>query len=139
MVKFKKLKEVKTPTYGTIGSAGLDFYLPGEYALTLQPGLNKIDLGIAIEVPEGYVLMLKGKSGIAMKHELIILGGILDSDFRGEISLLCFYPKAESAKIMGGSKIVQGLFLPVSQFELEIATELSETIRGENGFGSTDE
>ena len=139
MVKFKKLKEVKTPTYGTEGSAGLDFYLPGEYSITLQPGLNKIDLGIAMEVPEGYVLLLKEKSGLAVKHEMLRYAGVIDSDYRGEISVLYFYPKAETAKIMGGSKIVQGLFIPVSQFELKEVSELSDTIRGEGGYGSTGE
>ena len=139
MVKFKKLKEVKDPTYGTEGSAGLDFYLPGEYAYNLQPGFNKIGLGIALEVPEGFVLILKEKSGLSVKHEMIKLAGVIDSDYRGEISVMYFYPKAESAKIMGGSKIVQGLFIPVSQFELREVSELSGTIRGEGGYGSTGE
>ncbi len=139
MVKFKKLKEVKDPTYGTEGSAGMDFYLPGEYAFTLQPGLNKIDLGIAMEVPEGYVLLLKEKSGLTVKHEMIKFAGVIDSDYRGEISVMYFYPKAEPAKIMGGSKVVQGIFVPYKQFQLEEASELSETIRGEGGYGSTGE
>ncbi len=138
-VKIKKLKDVKTPTYGPHGSAGMDFYLPGEYSITLQPGLNKIDLGIAMEVPEGYVLTLQGKSGVSLKHELLILGGIIDHGYTGEISLICFYPKAETAKVMGGSKIVQGLLLPMSQATFEVVNELAETERGEAGFGSTGE
>jgi len=136
-IKFQKLKEVKTPTYGTDGSAGLDFYLPGSYSYNLQPGLNKIDLGIAMEIPEGYVLLLKEKSGLTIKHELIKVAGVIDSDYRGEISVMYFYPMAEPGKIMGGGKIVQGIIVPVAQAELEEVNELSSTERGANGFGST--
>ena len=136
-MKYKKLKKVKSPSYGTEEAAGIDFYIPGEYSITLQPGFNKIDLGIAMEVPKGSVLMLKGKSGLAIKHELIVLGGVIDSDYNGEISFLCFYPKTEPAKILAGSKIVQGLILNVGQEPLEEASKLAETERGEGGFGST--
>ncbi len=138
-VKFKKLKEVKTPTYGTEHSAGMDFYLPGEYAFTLQPGLNKIDLGIAMEIPEGHVLLLKEKSGLTVKHEMIKIAGVIDADYRGSISVMYFYPQAESGKILGGSKIVQGIIVPIVQAEFEEVSELTETIRGDGGYGSTGE
>ena len=139
LTQFVKLKDVKTPEYGTQGSAGIDFYLPGEYSVTLQPGLNKIDLGIAVSVPEGHVLLLKGKSGVTMKHELIIMAGVIDSDYTGEISVLCFYPKAKPAKLLAGSKVVQGIFLPIEQAAMVETGQLQETIRGDGGFGSTGE
>lgn len=136
-VNFKKLKNVKTPTYGTGGSAGMDFYLPEPYSFELQPGLNKINLGIAMEIPEGYVLVLKEKSGLTEKHEMIKMAGVIDSDYRGEMAAMYFYPKMEKAKILPGQKVVQGLLVPVAQADFKEVKELSDTVRGEGGFGST--
>ncbi len=139
VMNFVKTRNVKTPTYGTDGSAGMDFYLPEPYGYDLQPGLNKIGLGIQMEIPEGFVLILKEKSGLTEKHEMIKLAGVIDSDYRGEISAMYFYPKTEPAKILAGNKVVQGILVPVEQAQLNEVEKLSDTNRGEGGFGSTGE
>jgi dUTP pyrophosphatase len=84
-LKFKKLHpDAKIPSYAYVGDAGLDLYIPEDF-LFKQGDRKSIPLGIAIEIPEGYVGILFDKSGLSHKHGLKSYGGIIDSGYRGEI------------------------------------------------------
>lgn len=135
IVKFKKLGEVKIPTYAKPGDAGMDFYLPDN--VDIFPGINKIDLKIAMEIPDGYVLFLKERSGISLGYGLEVLAGVIDSGYRGSISVVVRNNDNKSYFFERGSKIVQGVILPIPIVELKEVDELSESERGNKGFGST--
>lgn len=136
-IKFKKLRDVKPPTYGTEGAACFDFYAPKN--VTIQNRLsNKIPLGIAVEVPDGYALFIVPRSSTGLKTGLRQSNsiGIIDSDYRGEIAVI-FDVFTYWAEIKKGDRIAQGYILPVTRIEFEEVDELSETERGNGGFGST--
>lgn len=133
-VKIKKLRsEAKLPTRATSGSAGYDLYSPvaltPAYAEYSPPPV--LELGIAIEIPQGYVGLIAPRSGNSIELKNTI--GLIDSDYRGEIKLkLKSYPSIEAQE-----RIAQLVISPVLNFEWEEVDELSETSRGIGGFGST--
>lgn len=95
-----------------------------------------IDTGVHVEIPQGYVGMLKSKSGLNVKHD-IVGEGVIDSGYTGSIRVKLYNHGAESYMIECGDKISQLVILPIITPELELVTELEETERGNNGFGST--
>ena len=90
-MKIAKVRNVKTPTRGTVGSAGIDFYIPNDYPAnlcTVNPGERFfIPSGIKANVPEGYALIAMNKSGVALKKSLMVGACVVDSDYQGEIHL----------------------------------------------------
>lgn len=95
-----------------------------------------IDTGVHIQIPTGFVGMLKSKSGLNVKHD-IVGEGVIDSGYTGSIRVKLYNHGAESYVIEVGDKISQLVFLPIITPELELVAELEETDRGSNGFGST--
>lgn len=95
-----------------------------------------IDTGVHVEIPQGYVGMLKSKSGLNVKHD-IVGEGVIDSGYTGSIRVKLYNHGSESYMIETGDKISQLVILPIITPELELVTELEETDRGNNGFGST--
>lgn len=95
-----------------------------------------IDTGVHIQIPTGYVGMLKSKSGLNVKHD-IVGEGVIDSGYTGSIRVKLYNHGAESYVIEVGDKISQLVILPIITPELELVAELEETDRGSNGFGST--
>lgn len=95
-----------------------------------------IDTGVHVQIPVGYVGMLKSKSGLNVKHD-IVGEGVIDSGYTGSIRVKLYNHGAESYMIECGDKISQLVILPIITPELELVTELEETDRGDNGFGST--
>lgn len=95
-----------------------------------------IDTGVHVQIPEGHVGMLKSKSGLNVKHD-IVGEGVIDSGYTGSIRVKLYNHGAESYIIECGDKISQLVILPIITPELELVTELEETDRGDNGFGST--
>jgi dUTP pyrophosphatase len=148
-LRFKKLREgAILPAYATDGSAALDLYVPfdtpdREEGFTLYSGMLKIGLGIAVEVPPGHALLLFSRSGHAAKHQVRLANcvGVIDQDYRGEIVVM-LYREAESfdetwLKVREGDRIAQAILLPIPRLEPVWAEELTQTARGEGGFGST--
>jgi dUTP pyrophosphatase len=135
-VKIKRLHEdAKIPFYATDGSAGCDIYSVEE--CVIAPGETKrIPTGIAIEVPDGYFFKIEGRSGLSSKG-LIKSGGIIDSDYRGEVQVILHNITAEAFKIEKGDRIAQGMLLPISKISFIESHTLSETKRGFGGFQST--
>ncbi len=130
------------PKYETSGSAGFDIraILPNDdiYYLQSHKQIN-LSTGIFVEVPEGYELQVRGRSGNAMKYGISVTQGVgtVDSDFRGEIKIFLTNHGDEPFPIKHGDRVAQGIFAPIKQAEWKEVDELSVTSRGENGFGST--
>ncbi len=142
-VKIKKLSENATvPTYGTPYAAGADLYACLEESVSIKPLETKmIGTGIAMEIPEGYVGLVFARSGLACKKGLAPANkvGVIDSDYRGEIKVALHNHNGsgEALLVESGERIAQIAIVPYLKAEFEIADELEETNRGENGFGST--
>ena len=139
VVKFKKLtdKAVK-PTFGTEFSAGADLYSTEKVVIGV--GETKlIKTGLAVEIPVGYVGLIYARSGLATKRGLAPANkvGVIDSDYRGEIMVGVINQKREAYTIEPGERIAQMVIMPVSMMPVEEVTQLSETDRGDGGFGST--
>ena len=139
-VLFKKLNEAaKTPTYGSPYSAGADLYSVDE-AVTLAPGESRLfHTGIAVEIPVGYVGLVYARSGLATKKGLAPANkvGVIDADYRGEVMVCLFNHSSKEQTVDAGERIAQMVVAPFLTCEYEETDELSETVRGEGGFGST--
>jgi len=144
-VKIAKTRNVKTPTRGTDGSAGIDFYIPDDcdIDLIIQPHDSVlIPSGIKANVPEGFALIAFNKSGIALKKRLSVGACVVDSDYHGEIHLHVFNRSARKSVLEPGQKLVQFLLMPVDHCSVEVLEEEAlflgdNTNRGTGGFGST--
>lgn len=141
-VNFKKLNEnAIMPTYGSEFAAGADLYActNGE-TVTFGPGETKlIKTGIAMEIPEGYAGLIYARSGIANKRGLAPSNkvGVVDSDYRGEIMVSLHNHSLVEQSITDGERIAQMVIAPFLKVEYTEVDELTETVRGEGGFGST--
>ena len=140
-VEIKKLDErAIIPTYGTEFSAGADLYALLDEPVTIAPGETKlIHTGLAMAIPEGIVGLNFARSGMATKRGLAPANkvGVIDSDYRGEVMVALHNHGAEPQTIEHGDRVAQMVFVPYYAAEFEICDELSETLRGEGGFGST--
>lgn len=137
-IKIKKLnKNVQLPKKGTQGAAGIDFYLP--QPVEFEPNYSKkVPLGVAVEIPEGYVMLLIPRSStwktpLRMPNSV----GVIDSDYRGEVCALLRNTSNFTFTTDIGERLVQGVIVPVPEVQVQEVEELSETSRGVGGFGST--
>ena len=137
-IKIKKLHPLAVkPTYAHDGDAGLDLYSIEDIRINPQSRV-KIKTGLAFEVPQNYVGLIWDKSGISTKKGLKTIAGVLDSGYRGELLVCLANITNDYVEIHAGEKIAQMLIQPVEKAQIEEIEELSETQRGEGGFGSTD-
>jgi dUTP pyrophosphatase len=136
-IRFKKIKDQAiAPSRGSDHSAALDLYacqevklIPGQQAL--------IDTGIILEIPHGYWGSIRDRSGLAVKHGLHVMAGVIDSDYRGEIKVALINLSQESYQIKAGDRVAQMIISKHEEPEMEEVEELEATSRGENRFGST--
>lgn len=140
VVKFKRVdKEAEVPFYQTEGAAGFDLHSVEDK--TIEAGKSAlIGTGLAFEIPAGYEMQIRPRSGLALKHGITVLNspGTIDSDYRGEIKVILINLGDKPFKIENGDRIAQAVissFTTVQHF-LE-AEELSSTERATKGFGST--
>lgn len=128
------------PEYSTIMSAGMDLRAFIEHPIVLR-GLNRclIPTGLYIEIPEGYEAQVRPRSGLAIKYGVTVLNspGTIDADYRGEICVELINLSNKPYTIESGERIAQLVFNKCEQAELVEVEELSETERGEGGFGHT--
>lgn len=141
-VNFKKLdKNAHAPTYGSEYAAGADLYaLTNGETLNFAPGETKmIRTGLAVEIPEGYAGLVYARSGIATKRGLAPANkvGVIDSDYRGEVMVSLHNHSDDCQEIADGERIAQLVITPFLAAEFCETDELSDTVRGEGGFGST--
>lgn len=133
------------PAYETEGAAGMDVRacLPEAIraeGLTLAPGAHAmIPTGLILEVPVGYEMQVRPRSGLAFKFGVTVLNapGTIDSDYRGEVGVLLINHGSEPFAIGHGDRVAQFVFAPVSRVEWFEASKVSGTKRGLGGFGST--
>ena len=143
-VKFKKLKEnAIVPTYGSEYAAGADLYAcmdDGINEISINPGETVlIHTGIAMELPVGYAGLIYARSGLASKRGLAPANkvGVVDSDYRGEFMVALHNHSDKIATVETGERIAQLVITPYLTAIFEEVDELSDTVRGEGGFGST--
>ena len=140
-VEIKKLDErAIIPTYGTEFSAGADLYALLDEPITIAQGETKlIHTGLAMAIPEGLVGLIFARSGMATKRGLAPANkvGVIDSDYRGEVMVALYNQSNVPQTIENGDRVAQMVFVPYYAAEFELKDELSETLRGEGGFGST--
>lgn len=141
VVKIKKLTEKAiVPTYGTPFSAGADLYNAEEDPITVTPGETRlVHTGLSFEIPDGCVGLIFARSGLATKRGLAPANkvGVIDSDYRGEVMVSLFNQSREPQTVEYGERIAQLAIVPFIKAEFEASDELSETVRGCGGFGST--
>lgn len=129
----------KVPTYGTQGSSGFDLYSTTE--LILEPGDRAlIPTGVKIDIPEGYEIQIRPRSGLAIKHGVTVLNtpGTVDQDFVGILSVILINHGQEPFPINFGDRIAQGVLQKVEQVQFNVVPSLDKvTDRGEGSFGST--
>lgn len=140
-IKFKKVKpNAVVPRYITDGAAGMDLRACLEHPVVIGRGDRMlISTGLAIELPSAnYAALVYPRSGLASKHGVTLANcvGVVDSDYRGEIGV-CLYNTGEPYTINPGDRIAQLVITPIVQPEIEEVAELSDTVRGMGGFGST--
>jgi dUTP pyrophosphatase len=128
------------PHYATVDSAGLDIRAFLSESVTLKPLERKlIPTGLYLEIPSGFEVQIRPRSGFAFKQGVTVLNspGTIDADYRGEIGVLLINLSHEDVIIESGERVAQMVVAPFVQAQLKLTTELSETSRGDGGFGST--
>ena len=128
------------PAYATADSAGVDLMAAIEAPLTLAPGVRAlVPSGIAIALPRGYEAQVRPRSGLAIKHGIILPNapGTIDADYRGEIQVILANLGSEAFTVEPGMRIAQMVVAPVSRVAWEPVEALPDSGRGAGGFGST--
>ena len=139
-IKRKLTRGAQIPKYATNGSAAVDLCAMIDSPITLAPGERAlIPTGIALSIPDGYVGIVAARSGLACKKGICLSNGIgvIDSDYRGEISVGLFNSSKDEFTVERGERIAQLMFVPVESAVFVSTDSLDETERGEGGFGST--
>lgn len=140
-IAVKKLDEnAVLPTYGSEFAAGADLYALCDEEIVFQPGETKlVHTGLAMEIPEGYAGLIYARSGLASKRGLAPANkvGVVDADYRGEVMVALHNHSTVEQKIAPKERIAQLVITPFLRVEYEGVDELSATVRGEGGFGST--
>lgn len=140
-VRIKKLSETAViPTRGSRQAAGYDLCADIREPLVMRPGESvKVDTGLAIAVPAGYFGGVFARSGLSTKKGIRPANcvGVIDADYRGPVMVPLFNDASVERVIEPGERIAQLIVLPCAAVEFEETTELDDTERGENGFGST--
>jgi dUTP pyrophosphatase len=139
MIKVNKIvDQISYPEYKTEGASGFD--LESAEILEIAPGEFKaISTGLSFEIPLGYEMQIRPRSGLAAKHGITVLNapGTIDSDYRGEVKVILVNHSKETFYISLGDRIAQGVITKVYKCNLMPSKVLSETERGNKGFGST--
>ena len=142
VVKVRRVGErgppLELPRYMTAGSAGLD--LRADEAVELAPGQRRlVPTGLALEIPAGHEGQVRPRSGLALRHGLGMVNspGTVDSDYRGELSVLLVNWGQEAVALGRGERIAQLVIAPVTRADLQLVESLADSGRGGGGFGST--
>jgi dUTP pyrophosphatase len=140
-VLVKKLNpDVQLPAYKTSGASGMDLMAFIKQPIKLAPNNScLIPTGISVAFSEDYEIQIRPRSGLAVKNNITILNtpGTIDSDYRGELKIILFNHGNKEFIINNKDRVAQMVLTPVIKMELEETNDLSSTLRGEGGFGST--
>ncbi|AUQ65654.1 dUTP diphosphatase [Phaeobacter inhibens] len=135
-------RDVPLPAYQTAEAAGADLRanLPDRARLTLAPGARAlVPTGLRLEIPQGYEVQIRPRSGLALKHGITLPNapGTIDSDYRGPLGVIVMNAGDAPFEIAHGDRIAQIVVAPVLQARFQLVDSLSESARGNGGFGST--
>ncbi len=143
-LKFKRINEklsgIPIPAYKTAGSAGLDICAAMEEKIIVKPGsVELIPTNISVEIPEGFEIQVRPRSGLAAKHSIGLLNspGTIDSDYRGEIKIILMNFGKEDFEIKPGDRIAQLVLSKIYKADFTESKNLNYTERGDGGFGHT--
>ena len=140
-VLIKKLDPaVELPTYKTEGASGMDLMALVKKPINLKPNSScLVPTGLAVAFSSDFEIQIRPRSGLAAKNSISVLNtpGTIDSDYRGEIKVILFNHGKNDFLINNKDRIAQMILTPVIKMDLEETDDLTETIRGEGGFGST--
>lgn len=130
------------PRYATTGAAGADLRanFTDRASVLLAPGERvPVPTGLRMEIPDGFEVQVRPRSGLALRHGIGVLNGpgTIDSDYRGPVGVILINFGAEPFEIDHGSRIAQMVVAPVVQARFQLASSLNSTERGSSGFGST--
>lgn len=133
-------EDIALPDYQSVHASGMDIYAAVDEPIILQPGeIKLIPTGLHIAVPPGYEAQIRPRSGLALKHGLLVVNtpGTIDADYRGEVRIILGNFGKESFTVERGGRIAQMVIQAVVQADWRVTDELPETDRGHGGFGST--
>ncbi len=140
-IKIVNKSNNELPSYATDGSAGMDIraYVHEGKTTLLPMERQMIHTGLYMEIPIGYEVQIRPRSGMAIKSGITVLNtpGTIDSDYRGEVCVILINLSNEPFHVYNGDRIAQMVISEYVKGDLELSSELSETDRGEGGFGST--
>ena len=140
-VFIKKLNpNVELPAYKTIGASGMDLMAFIEEPIKIPPNTSYIvPTGLSMAFSEDYEVQIRPRSGLAAKNSITVLNtpGTIDSDYRGEIKIILFNHGNEEFTINNNDRVAQMILTPIIKMELKETDDLPDTLRGEDGFGST--
>lgn len=141
VLKIQRLPHnVNVPEYKTEGAAGMDLCAAIAEPIVLKPLERKlIPTGLKIELEHGYEAQIRPRSGLSIKHGISLINcvGTVDEDYRGEVCIPLVNLSNQSYVIQPGERVAQMIIAKYEQAKIEVVTELSDTVRGEGGFGST--
>lgn len=141
VLKIQRLAHnVNVPEYKTEGAAGMDLCAAISEPIVLKPLERKlIPTGLKIELEHGYEAQIRPRSGLSIKHGISLINcvGTIDEDYRGEVCIPIVNLSNQSYVIQPGERVAQMIIAKYEQAKIEVVTELTETVRGEGGFGST--
>ena len=139
-VKMVAQKGAVVPSYKTDGAAGADVCAFLTVPVTIAPGsFAMIPTGLFFEIPQGYEIQVRPRSGLAAKNGITVLNtpGTIDSDYRGELKIILINLGSSAFVVNNGERIAQIIVSPVTVADFKLTDSLSDTVRGEKGFGST--
>ena len=139
-IKVVAKEGAKLPLYKTSGAAGADICALLEKPLVIESGKSAmVPTGLFFEIPQGYEVQIRPRSGLAAKNGVTVLNtpGTIDSDYRGEINVILINLGDKPFTVNSGDRIAQMLVAPVIQADFSIVSSLEETERGAGGFGAT--
>ena len=145
LIQFKWLDpaaavDLRTPSYETAGSSGMDVCAAVTDQVTIGPGARAlIPTGFAVAIPTGYEIQVRPRSGLAVKHGLSLPNspGTIDADYRGEVKIAMINLGQEPVTIKRGDRVAQLVVAPVVRAAIDVVSELEDTARGSGGFGHT--
>lgn len=138
-LEFMRLHEAaRLPTRGSMHAAGLDLYAAEGLTIPAHARAG-VRTGLAVSIPQGFYGRVAPRSGLAVKHGLDVLAGVIDSDYRGEIICALINHGDEAIEIDAGMRVAQLIIEAIATPEPVWSDDLSETERGRGGFGSTGE
>lgn len=141
VLKIQRLEHNKVlPEYKTEGAAGMDLCAAIEEPIVLKPlERTLVPTGLKIELEHGYEAQVRPRSGLSIKHGITLINcvGTIDEDYRGEVCVPIVNISNETYAIQPQERIAQMVIARAEQANIEVVTELTDTVRGEGGFGST--